>query len=75
MSDVMGSTLAFPDSLANFGKRENAERGTSARISMSNDILVSPAGTVIPCCGVSSPLCARRLDLCGSELSVRERSL
>lgn len=46
-SDVTGSTLAFPDSLVNFGRRENAERGMSALIFMNSDILPPPSDAAI----------------------------
>lgn len=41
MLSVMGSTLAFPGYLANFGKRANAERETSAHFSTNKDVVVS----------------------------------
>lgn len=50
--NLMGSTLAFPGFLANFGRRENAERETSAHIFMSRNVVVSPPGADLPHPGV-----------------------
>ena len=63
MSNLMRSTLAFPGFLANFGRRENAERETSAHIFMSRNVIVSPPGAGPPHPGVDPSRCVRWLNL------------
>lgn len=75
MPNVMRSTMAFPGILANFGKRENAERETSAHFFTNRDVVVSTLGTGVLCPGVYSSLWLNlllRRDICLERFTVAQ---